>query len=117
MTAIVLEHVEEPVETKAALAVAPNDVRHAALRQATDVVTPIYRKWKNNLREAGISWQGFQAAASQCYAHWNGWVEGEVSWDGALQALVSAMKSGIDTLELAPDPAGHARHDTVASGR
>lgn len=54
----------EPVEVKESLKAAEPMVRRASLRQASDIVTPIYDCWKDQLQVGGVTWSSFQAAAS-----------------------------------------------------
>ena len=47
----------EPVEIQESLKAAEPMVRRASLKQASDIVTPIYRCWKDQLQVGGLSWQ------------------------------------------------------------
>jgi hypothetical protein len=45
----------EPVEIKESLKAAKPMVRRASLKQASDIVTPIYRCWKDQLQVGRVS--------------------------------------------------------------
>jgi len=89
---LVLPVVAEPVGTRTSLASARPDVRRASIRQASDIVTPIYHEWKTALKSAGVSWRSFQAAASENWRAWNEWVDGTLPWRQALDSFVSQIK-------------------------
>lgn len=88
---LTLSVVAEPVVTRRALASAMPGVRRASVRQATDIVTPIYHEWKAVLKQAGVSWQSFQAAASDNWPAWSGWVDGTIQWRQALDEFVGKL--------------------------
>jgi hypothetical protein len=89
---LVLPVVAEPVATRRSLASAAPDVRRATIRQASDIVTPIYHEWKAVLKSADVSWRSFQAAASDNWRPWTEWVDGTIQWRQALDSFISEIK-------------------------
>ncbi len=89
---LVLPVVAEPVGTRTSLASAAPDVRRATIRQASDIVTPIYHEWKPVLMRADVSWRTFQAAASENCRSWSDWVDGTIQWRQALDAFLLQIK-------------------------
>lgn len=88
---LTLPVVAEPVATRRSLAAASPEVRRASLRQASDIVTPIYHEWKTGLNSAGVNWQSFQAAASDNWRAWSEWVDGTMQWRQALEGFISKL--------------------------
>ena len=88
---LTLPTVAEPIATRRSLATAAPDVRRATLRQASDIATPIYHEWKAGLTTAGISWQSFQASASDNWRAWGDWVDGTLRWRQALEEFISKL--------------------------
>jgi hypothetical protein len=89
---LVLSVVDEPLGTRRSLASAAPDVRRASIRQASDIVTPIYQEWKTVLKSADVSWPSFQAAASENWRAWSEWVDGTIQWRQALDSFLSQIK-------------------------
>ncbi len=85
---VTLPVVAEPVATRRSLASAVPEVRRASVRQASDIVTPIYHQWKAELKPAGVTWQSFQAAASENWRTWSEWVDGTIRWRQALEGFI-----------------------------
>jgi len=86
-----LPYVGEPTEVKRSLNEASPDVKEATLRQASDIATPVYRIWKDDLNGAGLTWQAFQSAASSNRDAWRSWLNGELTWRLALERLVEQL--------------------------
>jgi hypothetical protein len=86
-----LPHSPEPTATKEAMNAASADVREAALRQASDFAAPVYQQWKDQLGDAGIDWQTFEAAASHNRNAWRGWLDGDLTWRQALVGLIEQL--------------------------
>ena len=78
----------EPVEVKESLKAAEPMVRRASLRQASDVVTPIYHCWKDQFQVGGVPWSSFQAAASSNATGWENWLEDAISWPTAVDQFL-----------------------------
>ena len=76
----VLPYVDEPVEARQSYNASSPPVREAALRQASDFVTPVYAIWKDDLKSAGLTWQVFQSVASKNPDAWRRWLSGELTW-------------------------------------
>ena len=51
-----LQHIPEPAGQKLSLNTAEPRVREATVRQASDIVTPIYHSWKEALKTGGVNW-------------------------------------------------------------
>lgn len=81
----------EPVTVKESLIDAEPRVRRASLRQASDIVTPIFHDWKDQLKVGEISWQHFQAAASNNAALWESWLDGSSHWRAAVVGLLDQI--------------------------
>lgn len=92
---ISLPKVDEPLAIKWSLNESSRDVREATLRQASDIVTPLYQVWKGDLQRAGLTWQAFQSAASMNHGAWRGWLNGDIPWHGALDLLVQQLNGKI----------------------
>jgi len=89
-----LPYADEPTEVKQGLNEASRDVKEASLRQASDIVTPVYHLWKDQLKGAGVSWQAFQSAASANRDAWRSWLSGDLDWRGALERFVEQLNQG-----------------------
>jgi hypothetical protein len=81
----------EPVEIQESLKAAEPMVRRASLKQESDIVTPIYRCWKDQLQVGGLSWQSFHAAASSNAAGWENWLEDAISWPTAVDQFLDLI--------------------------
>lgn len=90
--------IAEPIATRCTLASALRGVRRATVRQASAIATPIYHEWKAVLKRAGVSWQFFQAAASDNWLAWKAWVDGTIEWRQALDELVVKLNQRPGTL-------------------
>lgn len=102
MPDVVLPRISEPVDTKDSLNQADHAVREATLRQASDIATPVYHEWRDQLNASGVTWQSFQSAASATHRAWRGWLAGELAWPAAVEALVEELNQRTDqTLVLA----------------
>ena len=95
---LTLPTVAEPLATRRSLASATPEVRRATLRQASDIVTPLYHDWKAELTTAGVTWQSFQAAASNNWRAWTDWLDGTLQWREALEAFVSKLNASSGTV-------------------
>jgi hypothetical protein len=96
-----LQYIAEPVGQKLSLNTAEPRVREATVRQASDIVTPIYHAWKEALKTGGVNWQRFQAAGSKNHAAWLGWINSTLSWHSALEHFVEELNlSSNGQLEL-----------------
>lgn len=76
-------------------------VREGTLKQASDIVTPIYGAWKEVLKAQGVRWQDFQSAASRNEGAWRRWLNGYASWNDALVGLVEQVKLNTPGAQLA----------------
>jgi hypothetical protein len=99
----VVPYVEEPLATKRALNAADPKVREAALRQASDIATPVYHAWKAQLVTGGLSWQAFQSAASANRNAWRNWLNSDLSWRDALGGLVVQLNQKAPRVTLTLD--------------
>jgi len=52
-----LPYVDEPMNVKRSLNEASSGIREATLRQASDIATPVYHTWKDQLMGSGLTWQ------------------------------------------------------------
>jgi hypothetical protein len=71
--------VDEPVDIKREYNRLSFEVREAALGQSSDFSKLVYRRWKEPLRQAGLTW-----------------LDGELSWRLALAALVERLNQRIN---------------------
>ena len=86
-----LQYIPEPAGQKLSLNTAEPRVREATVRQASDIVTPIYHSWEEALKTGGVNWQRFQAAGSKNHAAWQGWINTTVSWNAAPECVVEEL--------------------------
>jgi hypothetical protein len=83
-----LPYVAEPSATKRSYNEGHSASREASLRQSSDFSKLVYRVWKDDLRAAGVTWQTFLSAASMNRNAWRSWLDGDLTWRGALVELV-----------------------------
>jgi hypothetical protein len=88
---LALPFFEEPTALKELYNAQPSDVREASLRQAADIVTPIYHLWKESLRAGGITWQRFMREAARNAAAWRSWLNSELPWGNALERFAAQL--------------------------
>ena len=84
----------EPEDLRASYREVDPAVRSVSIRQASDIVTPIYHGWREQLRPSGMSWQRFVAAGSRNADLWSRWLDGAATWDQAVEGLVEQMNQG-----------------------
>ena len=90
-----LPYVDEPIDVKGEYNQLPAEVREAALRQSSDFSKLVYRRWKGQLRQAGLTWQNFLADASMNREAWRAWLDEELPWRLALEALVERLNRSV----------------------
>ncbi|HVA05831.1 MAG TPA: hypothetical protein VNG12_03720 [Acidimicrobiales bacterium] len=90
----------EPMAVKQVYFDSESKVRRASLRQASDIVTPLYHDWKDQLKKGDVSWQRFQAAASNNASAWERWLDGSSSWRTAVEEFLHRINTDSDGFEF-----------------